>query len=139
MRLLIASLGGGLIALLVVAMTLNPSPKGFGTHTQIKLGNWKLQECSFTKLVGVRCPSCGMTTSWAHFVRGHWLQALQANSGGTLLALIAVVSGPWLLVSGILGYWFFGHPNEWVVVAIAAAVVIVTLVDWAIRLSIIYF
>jgi hypothetical protein len=134
-RCLTAVFGAGLIALLAVAVCIVPSPKGYGTHTQIGLGSWKLQQCSFKQLVGVRCPSCGMTTSWAHFVRGHWLQAVQANSGGALLALVASIAGPWLLASGVLGNWFLGRPNEWLVVAIAAAVVVLTLIDWTIRLS----
>ncbi|MEZ6091294.1 MAG: hypothetical protein R3C05_25415 [Pirellulaceae bacterium] len=33
-----------------------------------------------------------MTTSWSHFVRGQWVNALQANPGGALLALLASIS-----------------------------------------------
>lgn len=122
--------GTGLISLLIVAMCLTPSEKGYGTHTQLGL-----QPCSLTSIVGVRCPSCGMTTSWAHFVRGNIFQSLKSNSGGTMLALASAIAGPWLLVSGIIGRWWVRQPNEWVVVAVAAVIVVVTMVDWGIRLS----
>ena len=122
--------GTGLITLLIVAMCLKPSPKGFGTHTQLGLN-----PCSFTTIVGFRCPSCGMTTSWAHFVRGNIIQSLKSNSGGTMLALTSAIAGPWLLASGLLGRWWIWQPNEWVVVAVASLIVLVTMVDWGIRLS----
>ena len=122
--------GVGLIGLLIVAMCLKPSSKGYGTHTQLGL-----QPCSFTTMVGFRCPSCGMTTSWAHFVRGNILQSLKSNSGGTMLALTSAIAGPWLLISGLIGRWWVRQPNEWFVVAVAAVIVLVTMVDWGIRLS----
>ena len=40
-------------------------------------------------LMGVRCPGCGMTTSWSYYVRGQWLSSIQTNGGGFLLALLA--------------------------------------------------
>ncbi len=129
-RILLAVFGAGLICMLVIAMCLTPSKRGYGTHTQMGLN-----PCSFTEMVGFRCPSCGMTTSWAHFVRGNVVQAVKSNSGGTLLALFSAISGPWMLVSGALGRWWIRQPNEWVVVAMASAVVVVTMIDWAYRLS----
>ena len=129
-RGLLALFGAGLISLLIVAMCLTPSQKGYGTHTQLGLN-----PCSFTSIVGIRCPSCGMTTSWAHFVRGNIVQSLKCNSGGTMLALASAIAGPWMLVSGALGKWWIARPNEWIVVAVAGFVVIVTMVDWGIRLS----
>lgn len=129
-RGLLVLFGLGLIVLLIVAMFLTPSPKGYGTHTQLGL-----QPCSFTAMVGIRCPSCGMTTSWAHFVRGNIGQSLKANSGGTLLAAASAVAGPWMLICGILGRWWIRRPNEWVAVAVAGIIVLVTMIDWGIRLS----
>ena len=129
-RGLLVVLGGGLISLLIVAMCLTPSSKGYGTHTQLGLN-----PCSFTTMVGFRCPSCGMTTSWSHLVRGNIFQSLRSNSGGTMLALASAVSGPWLLVSGLIGRWWIRQPNEWAVVGVATLIVIVTMVDWGIRLS----
>lgn len=129
-RTLLVIFGAGLVGMLVIAMCLHPSPKGYGTHTQLGLN-----PCSFTQLVGFRCPSCGMTTSWAHFVRGHVVQAVKSNSGGALLALLSAIAGPWLIVSGLFGRWWIRQPNEWVVVTLAASVVVVTMIDWIYRLS----
>ena len=88
--------GTGLIALLAVAARLEPAEQGFGTHRGLGL-----PECSFVTLTGRRCPSCGMTTSWAHWMRGDVVRAVEVNAGGTLLALAATLGGPWLLVSGL--------------------------------------
>lgn len=129
-RLILLAMGSGLVVLLGIAMYLEPSAKGYGTHMQLGL-----QPCTLTQIAGLRCPSCGMTTSWAHVVRGQFLQAVKANSGGTLLALIAVVAGPWMVLSAMRGRWFVRGPNEWVAVALAVIVVVVTLVDWGYRLS----
>lgn len=74
------------IALLAVAGTLRPSGSGLGTHQQLGL-----PPCSVRMLFGIRCPACGMTTSWSHFARGEWAGSLAANAGGFLLACYAVL------------------------------------------------
>ena len=71
-----------------------PSPPGYGTHQQLGL-----PPCTFWVLFGRPCPTCGMTTAWAHLMRGEWLDACRANAGGALLGLLAMVAAPWLLGS----------------------------------------
>src|SRR5262245_11862434 len=95
--------GGVLVALLVTASRLTPSPQGLGTHRQLGL-----PPCTVLDWFGIRCPSCGMTTSWAHVARGRVLAATQANAGGALLALAAAACGPWLVGSGLCGRWLIG-------------------------------
>jgi hypothetical protein len=129
-RALVVVMGLGLMTLLGVALWLQPAAKGYGTHTQLGLA-----PCTLTQVAGIRCPSCGMTTSWSYFVRGQLIQAAKTNSGGTLLAALAAVCGPWLVISGIAGRWFWRRPNEWVAVGVAVAVVVVTMADWGYRLS----
>lgn len=128
----IAMVVGGtfLVSLLIVAAVLKPSPRGMGTHRQLGL-----PPCSLVMLAGVRCPSCGMTTSWSHLTRGNVLSAVRANSGGTLLALAAVACGPWLLISGVAGRWKFWLPDERVLVGIGLVIIAVTIVDWILRLK----
>lgn len=123
--------GGALLALLVTASRLPPNPRGMGTHQALGL-----PPCSLVTWFGLRCPSCGMTTSWAHLTRGHLLAAVRANSGGTLLGLAAVVCGPWLLGSGLYGRWLGRPPHEWLTLGIGLAIVAVTLIDWSLRLTI---
>jgi len=101
-----------------------------GTHQQLGL-----PPCTFVAWLGIRCPSCGMTTSWSHMLRGNVLGAMQANAGGALLALTAATCGPWLLGTGLVGRWLGGPPREWLTVAVGLTIVIVTLVQWTVRIS----
>jgi hypothetical protein len=39
-----------------------------------------------------------MTTSWAHFFRGHWRQSIESNPGGFVLALQAAATIPVLFI-----------------------------------------
>jgi hypothetical protein len=74
-----------------------------------------------------------MTTSWSHMMRGQVLAGLRANVGGVYLAVMAMVSGPWMLVSGVRGKWFGGPPHEMVIAALGMLAVVVTLTDWLLR------
>src|SRR5262245_60638464 len=129
-RLLPVSAGGVLVGLLATAACLAPNPQGMGTHRQLGL-----PPCTVVAWLGIRCPSCGMTTAWAHMLRGHVLSALQANAGGALLAMAAAVCGPWLVGSGLLGRWLIGPPHEGLTLAIGLTIVLVTLTQWTVRIS----
>jgi len=50
------------------------------------------------------------------------------------LGIAAAGLGPWMLVSGIRGWWFWGRPRESVAVAVTAGIVAVTLADWVVRI-----
>lgn len=128
-RLPMVLAGCVLLALLVTAARLQPSSRGFGTHQQLGL-----PPCTITVLLGMRCPSCGMTTSWSYFTRGRIWQSLKANTGGALLAALSVVVGPWLLLSGLAGHWLWRPPRDTVVLAISLLVLAITIVDWSVRL-----
>ena len=129
-RLTAGVLALGLLALLAVAAFLKPDPRGLGTHQQ-----FGLPPCTFRFLFGRPCPTCGMTTSWAHLVRGQLIGALRASVGGTLLGALAVVSVPWLVVSAARGRWLGWAPNGTTVGWVASAILLVTLIDWGIRLA----
>jgi hypothetical protein len=86
-RLALGGFALSVITLFAVASTLSPDVSGQGTHRQLGL-----PPCTMRVLWNLPCPACGMTTSWAHFVRGQWLASLQANIGGFLLALCASAS-----------------------------------------------
>ncbi len=127
----LAAAGSLLLGLLAAAAFLEPSPTGVGTHQQLGL-----PPCSFRVTMGFPCPACGMTTSWSHFVRGQFVQAAAANVGGTLLAMAAAWCGPWSLISGVRGRCLWGVPNQRLVLAGSVSLIIVTCVDWIIRLLI---
>ena len=119
---------GVLIALFVTAAFVRPDPRGFGTHQRLGL-----PPCTFQQLTGVRCPSCGMTTSWSHLVRGRVFRSFQTNSGGALIGIMCVILTPWSLVSGLRGQWLWRPIGEWVAVGLVILLLGVTLIDWGIR------
>lgn len=97
-------LAAGAVALiawviLLVAAALTPSADGHGTHEQLGL-----PPCHFQVVTGYPCPSCGMTTSFASFVRGDLAAALHAQVFGTVLAaitLLAALGGTLMAVTGV--------------------------------------
>jgi hypothetical protein len=75
------------LAVLLTAVMIRPNGGGTSTHTQLGLA-----ECQFLRTSGIPCPSCGMTTSFAWFVRGDILASLYVQPMGTLLALAAAIT-----------------------------------------------
>lgn len=94
-----ACLALGAVGVLTLAATLEPNPLGYGTHT--KLG---LPPCGFRSLTGTPCPGCGLTTAFAHAVRGHWVPALQANPLGLVLFVGVCASVPLAAVGAWRGW-----------------------------------
>ena len=118
-----------MLALLVTAAVLKPSPKGLGTHQQLGL-----PPCTVRVMFGVPCPSCGMTTSWSHAIRGELFAAAEANTGGLMLAALAALSGPWFTGSAVRGRWLVTIPNPWHYTFVIFVTTIVTVVQWSVRL-----
>ena len=125
----LAALAGGF----GLARWLEPAAAGLGTHQQLGL-----PPCTVRVLLGVRCPSCGMTTSFAHFTRGAWFDSAAANAGGFALALFCVGLTGWLAASVWRGRPVRlgagpGVRGEWVLAAGLGAVGGISLADWAVR------
>lgn len=129
-RLVAAGLAVVLIVPMVVAATLQPDRRGFGTHQQLGL-----PPCTIYAVCGFRCPTCGGTTAWANLVRGRGRDALAANVGATLLGLVDLAGAAWLLLSAIRGRWFLGLPSAFCLAWVMIAVTVVTLIDWVVRLA----
>ena len=129
-RVLAAVTGFALLGVLVVACVLRPDDRGHGTHRQLGL-----PPCTLRVLFDVRCPTCGMTTSWANLVRGRPVEALSANLGGTLLCVLDMLAVPWLLCTAITGRWVVCEPHAGVVACGLAVVLAVTLIEWTARLA----
>ncbi len=62
---------------------------GYGTHQQLGL-----PPCAFFKLTGIPCPSCGLTTSFAHAARLHFYQAFVTQPFGLIAFCLTVISIP---------------------------------------------
>lgn len=123
-RALLALVGVMLLTLLGVAWLLRPSGAGLGTHQQLGL-----PPCGWQTAFGIRCPSCGMTTSWSWLTRGRLDQAISVSAGGTLLGLVSMLVAPWALVIAGWGRWFW-RPEPWTAVSLVTVLLGVTFVDW---------
>src|SRR5438128_2657365 len=87
------------LGVLLTAAWLPPSPEGIATHTRTP----GMHECQFLARTGLPCPSCGMTTSFAWFVRGNLLASLWVQPMGTALAALTAVAFWAALYIGITG------------------------------------
>lgn len=117
------------LTLLIIAGNLNPTERGLGTHQQLGL-----PPCSLRVISGIRCPACGMTTSWSYFVRGDWLASMSTNAGGFLLALLCVAM--MVCAAQVVRCGRLPSPRVQTSLTMAGVgILAVTLVDWIIRLQ----
>jgi len=70
------------IVWLVLGLSLDPDPRGFGTHEQLGLS-----ACYAREWLGVPCPTCGVTTASVLLLHGHPLDSFQNQPFGLLLVL----------------------------------------------------
>ena len=123
-RIWATAVGTTLLGLLLTARCLAPDSSGMGTHQQLGL-----PPCTFVFMFGLRCPTCGMTTSWSHFTRGEFLASWQANPGGLCLAIVAIIVGIWSLVTAWRARY---RPllSTKATLAVTLAIACITLLDW---------
>jgi len=88
-RALSAVIAAGCLGVLITAAKLQPSPAGVGTHTELGL-----YQCAMLAQTGIPCPTCGMTTSFAWFVRGNFLASFYIQPMGFVVAILTV-AGFW--------------------------------------------
>lgn len=118
-----------LVAGFAVARSLDPDPRGYGTHQRLGL-----PECSLRMLFGIPCPSCGMTTSFANFTRGRFVSAFRANPAGLMLAAVCAVQVPWGLASVVRGRLLgMQNPSE-TAFSIILVLVVAICVNWGVLL-----
>jgi hypothetical protein len=126
----LALLGLGLASMLVTAAWLTPAPDGLGTHTQLGLPG-----CTLYTILGIRCPACGMTTSWAHVMHGDLSRGLQSNVAGVLLCLLSLVSAPLLLWSAFQGKMRYVRAVSFAAVVLLCCILTIAVIEWLIRLA----
>ncbi|HYV38805.1 MAG TPA: DUF2752 domain-containing protein [Gemmataceae bacterium] len=134
LRTLLVLIAVALITVFSVAIWLNPygaNGEAQRAETHMQLG---LPECTFKTLTGKPCPSCGMTTSFALFVRGDVWNSLQANCIGTLLASFCLVMIPYTLVSAWRGRFLLLMSLDWLLPRFIVVFAVLMLVRWGLVL-----
>ena len=131
-RLVALAFGAGALAVLVIAVLLAPSAAGHGTHTRLGL-----PACGWVVAFDTPCPTCGMTTSYAHAVRGDLLTAAKTQPMGTLLAVLTAATAVGGLHSAITGCRLDRFTDKllsgrtlWVGAAMTAAAWVYKIVTW---------
>ncbi|MCI0339260.1 MAG: DUF2752 domain-containing protein [Acidobacteria bacterium] len=76
-------------ASLIIARILQPSSRGVGTHEQLGL-----PPCPFLHLTGIPCPSCGLTTSFAHAARLDFSLSLITQPFGLIVFCLTTIAIP---------------------------------------------
>ena len=114
-----------------LAVYLTPDPSGVGTHAQL---GWPFTPCSAMEVWGIPCPTCGMTTAFAHAVRFQWLRAFLVQPAGFLTALVTIVvwivSGATVVTGRKWGVnWYRVRPG-WTVLW----TVVIVLVAWGYKI-----
>jgi hypothetical protein len=71
---------------LVVAASLAPAASGVGTHRALGL-----PECGWQVSMNLPCPTCGMTTAFAHAARAEFLAAAMSQPAGLLLSIVVAM------------------------------------------------
>jgi len=128
-RLLLAFCCLFLISGFGLSVWMTPNPQGYGTHLQIGLA-----PCTFKDLTGLPCPSCGMTTSFSHFVRGHWLQSIQTSTTAFFLALICAGLIPWCVISLYTGHLRMVNQPDLAMLRLLGLLYLIAAAEWGIRI-----
>lgn len=90
----------GCIGVLGVARSLEPDPRGYGTHQQLSVYRYP---CSFVLTSGLPCPTCGMTTSFSLIMHGRFLTAFKVQPAGAVLCLATVALTALALSATVFG------------------------------------
>lgn len=84
----------------LVASRLTPNTSGVGTHRALGL-----PPCPFFYFTGLKCPGCGLTTSFACLMHLQWVKAFEAHPLGPLLFLLFALLSIFSLLE------FAGYPT----------------------------
>lgn len=97
-RLLAGLVALAILGLLTVAALLAPAAAGHGTHESLGL-----PACTWPTIFDIPCPTCGMTTAFAHAADASFPEAFATQPMGAALAVL-LAAGFWLaLHSAVFG------------------------------------
>jgi len=131
-RLLAGIAAIAMLAVLIIAVRLDPSPLGHGTHRALGL-----PPCTWVALTAKPCPTCGMTTAFAHAANGNLVAAFVVQPFGALLAL-GFAAGVWIAgYVALTGSYALralarsmGTPALWITLAAMLAAWVYKLLTW---------
>ena len=120
------------LALWVVGAALVPEGAGVGTHRQLGI-----PPCGLLNATGIPCPTCGMTTAFAHTARGRLIAAVATQPFGALTGLAVIGCALLSLYTLVTGRawtinWYRVSPG----LAVAAGAVLF-LAAWAYKISVV--
>lgn len=118
------------IALLAAAVWIQPDTRGLGSHQQ-----FGMPPCASIVLFGIPCPTCGMTTAFAHTVRGELGSAFFVQPAGFMLALATIAAATLSLAALLTGKvwhvnWYRVPPTR-----VTIAVLLVVLGGWIFKIA----
>ncbi len=116
-------------AVLGVAIKLKPDSRGYGTHQQLGAA-----PCGMIVRTGLPCPTCGMTTAFAHTVRGSWWAAFRAQPAGFVLALATIATVVISLRVVMTGRWPRALLNDRTVFRLFIALLVLLVAGWGFKL-----
>ena len=130
-RTAFASVACILLVLLGIASWMTPNPTGVGTHQQLGLPG-----CTMLTIVGMRCPACGMTTSWAHTLDGNLVSGIGASLSGVLMCLTSLVLVPAFFWFAVTGKSWIGFPFGLILASLLVSIASISAAEWLIRLAV---
>lgn len=117
------------VLLLSIAFVLSPSEEGIGTHQQLGLPT-----CGWILASDIPCPTCGMTTSWTHTVRGNFVAAFTTQPMGFMLALAAFFVALGGSITATTGFSFQPLLYRFPPSKIFIVVIILSLLAWGFKI-----
>ncbi len=82
----------------------------------------------------MNCPHCGMTTSFAHIVRGQWRESWHSNPGALVLAPLLVAVAVWCFVVSGSGHWWLTTEPTWWLIFGGSGYLLTAMLLWLVRL-----
>jgi hypothetical protein len=129
-RLLWIVLALGALAVLLAARLIVPSPSGVGSH--MALG---LPPCGFLLWFELPCPTCGLTTAFAHLARFQLADSLRAHPLGLPLFVATVGAVPVGLRGARQGEALSAFVDRLQLDRWALGLVVALLATWAARVA----
>ena len=115
--------------MVAIARVLHPDPSLLGTHVQLGL-----PPCAFLTWTGLPCPTCGLTTAFAHMARLEVTMAARAHWLGPLLFATTVAAIPLGAFACTRALPFTAVIKRLRLVRVAAIIAAAATVGWLARL-----